>query len=234
MLGSQSIYGDIHFLRNSTELAGQGQLCDKISTSSSEFLPSAQRYYVYRILLYTDEFKPFSSFLSQGSAGGVHMLPLSLPASWRNTRAAIRLSSLAESGVSSNEILLSIIDDIVSTTVQGVTTRDSNCEEVVVLLDVVGFVPDYVEVSKVLDCMGHNTNVPCSHCTFVRKVRHDSAAYGCTTSISAEDYANLRTWERHEALRESNISKEHATRLGMNHLLEVSDSSAPLRKLREA
>lgn len=82
---------------------------------------------------------------------------------------------LAPTGVSFNEVIQAFIDDIGKMIDEGEPTRDSNGESICLFLDVVGFIADYEEVSKVTDCMGHNANLPCSYCTFSHKVRHKSA-----------------------------------------------------------
>lgn len=95
--------------------------------------------------MYADDFKLFFSLLPQGLAGGVYMLLLSPSPTWRNYRSAARLIFLVPGHVNSNEVLLAIINDIVTMTVEAVTKLDSNGERVILFLDVVDFVAEYFE-----------------------------------------------------------------------------------------
>jgi hypothetical protein len=98
------------------------------------------------------------------------MLPLGLPPENRAGASAIQVLGLTPPGASTTEVLRAIIPDIIEGTTDGFRTLDSNGKEVVVFLDVVGFVGDTPAVSHVLDVRGHNPLAPCPWCSFLRDV----------------------------------------------------------------
>ncbi|PXF42872.1 hypothetical protein BWQ96_07380 [Gracilariopsis chorda] len=132
------------------------------SESSENFglLPDGSRYVVYRVMLYCDDFRPFSSVLPQGSAGGCYMLPIGLPTRCRCSRSAVRIISFTPPGVSTNEVLLHIIPDLVHSGAERVDGIDAFGDPVKIFTDVVGFVGDYPAAAHTTDVMGHNAAAP--------------------------------------------------------------------------
>lgn len=61
------------------------------------------RFFVYRVLLYSDGFTQYKD--SQGSAGGVYMLPLNLLPEHRTSRKAVRLLGLTPPGIGTGQVI---------------------------------------------------------------------------------------------------------------------------------
>ena len=122
-------------------------------------LSDGRRYLVYRFLLYTDGFTARQG--NKGSMAGCYMLPLGISPDLRTSVAAIRRIGLTPPGVSTNQVLSFIIEDIVQGTTDGFSTLDPNGEEIVLFLDCVGFIADYPAISDTVDMLGHNANAPC-------------------------------------------------------------------------
>ena len=76
-------------------------------------LPSGEKFYVYRLLLYADDFNPRSQLFPRGSVGGVYMSPAGFNIRSRRMQASIRTISLTPPGVTTNFILDYIIEDLV-------------------------------------------------------------------------------------------------------------------------
>lgn len=50
-----------------------------VRMTNNGYLADGRKFVVYRILLYCDDFRPFTTIYPQGSAGGCYMIPLGLP-----------------------------------------------------------------------------------------------------------------------------------------------------------
>jgi hypothetical protein len=87
------------------------QIGDRSVSSARGYLHDGRPYLVYRVHLYTDEFKPYVG--KKDSYGGCYMLPLGLPPENRAGAPAVWVLGLAPPGVSTNEILRAIIPDII-------------------------------------------------------------------------------------------------------------------------
>lgn len=234
ILGSQVLFGDVHLVSNSNSIPRRLKE-NRVSRSSiGKLYGSNIRYVVYRALLYCDDFQPFSSLLPKGSVGGCYLLPLGIPPNWRTTRTAVHLLGLTPPGISTNQVLLSIIDDIVKMTTEGADGWDPDGNLVKIFIDIVGFIADYPAITHTLDVMGHNATAPCSLCTFRRQLMNNRTKYGYSTNIHAECTSDLRCWERHEALRSSGISAMGLQRLGMSSACKASTEISPLNELRKA
>ena len=79
-------------------------------------LRDGRQYVVYRMLLYCNDFKSSGSLYSQASCGGVYFLLMGLTQRARRSRTTVHVVSLTPPGVSTNEVLLRIIPDIVKVT----------------------------------------------------------------------------------------------------------------------
>ena len=66
------------------------------------------------------------------------MLPLGLPPRSHNTRLSVRIIGLTPPGISTNNVLLSIIPDLSKGTTEGVEAHTPSEEKVRIFLDVVG------------------------------------------------------------------------------------------------
>jgi hypothetical protein len=175
-------------------------------------LADGRRYIVYRMLLYCDDFQPFST--RRGSAGGCYMLPLGVPPVSRAGCGAVRILGLTPPGVSTNEVLAEIIPDILQGTTEGFELTDANGERVTAFLDVVGFVGDYPAVTHALDILGHNAGAPCHLCAFQRDEGSGTGAsrYGYSTEAHARSNAFVRTGARVLAVRDGERRNAHENR----------------------
>ena len=198
------------------------------------FLSSGMRYYIYRIILYADDFNPRSTLFPKGSVGGVYMSPTGLHVRSRRSQYSIRTISLTPAGVSTNAIIDLLIDDLVSGSVDGFECVDAFGERVKVFLDVMGFTGDYPAASAVVDHSGHNSTAPCTHCGFNFNKSAGMTVYAYTTSVTSRHTSYRRTQERTESLRALRISSRSLKILGMKSLAsdELLESNAcPLFKL---
>ena len=201
-----------------TEAKGDGFIGASITRSlevaSFGNLKDGRRYTIYRFLLYADGFTP--QLGKKGSMGGCYMLPLGMLPDRRSAVGAVRKIGLAPPGVSTNEILMVISDDIVKGAVEGFVTKDSQGKQVVAFLDCVGFIADYPAMSEALDVLGHNSNVPCHLCAFSRYDKSGSghSAYGYTTAIQSSHPSFCRLAERSHALRTAKISDSDLRAMG--------------------
>lgn len=157
-----------------------------------------------------DDFQETSTMAPQGSAGGCYLLPLSLPPECRRSSSSVRVISLTPPGVSTNEVLHFIVDDIVNETVDGVIGRTPSGNVVRIFLDVAGFIGDYPASSGTVDLLGYTASTPCTLCTFRRIPARISQGIndGYTCDAHANHSSFLRHSEIHNAMRKSNISDE--------------------------
>jgi hypothetical protein len=79
------------------------------------FLQDGRNYMVYRVLLYWDDFKADVS--RNGSYGGCYLLLIQIKSEARAGYASIRCITLTPPNVSTNEVLMHIIPDIVTVAV---------------------------------------------------------------------------------------------------------------------
>lgn len=195
-------------------------------------LKNGKPYLVYRMLLYCDDFKPYVG--RNDSYGGCYMLPLGIPPASRVGAAAVRVLGLTPPGVSTNEVLRAIIPDIIKGTTEGFTTVDANGNEVVVFLDVAGFIGDTPAISHVLDLRGHNALAPCPWCSFCRNDNqlHQGSRYGAPVSANSRHSSFVRFGSRAARFREAAPSDKDCQALGFLH--EVPADSTPLHELASA
>lgn len=197
-------------------------------------LSNGMRYYMYRILLYADDFNPRSSLFPKGSVGGVYLSPSGLNVRSRRSQTSIRTVSLTPHGVSTNVVLDSIIGDLVTGSISGFDSYDAYGERVRIYLDIMGFVGDYPASSAVVDLKGHNATAPCTHCGFTFNKSTGMSTFAYSTSITSNNNAYMRTQQRTESLRSLNLSDHHHKCLGTS-VIEYDDlinsNSCPLLKL---
>ena len=169
---------------------------------------------VYIVLLYCDDFQPLSPTCQKGSAGGFYMLPLGLLPRDRSTRAATRIIGLTPPGVSTNQVMLHIIPDLVRACVEGIQGRSPGGDEVRIFINVVGFLGDYLESAHGVDFLGHRAKSPCTSCSVPKHKGADRSSLGYTTILHASNSSVLRTAGRHWALRESGIDDNDCNLFG--------------------
>jgi hypothetical protein len=111
---------------------------------------------------------------------------------------------------------------------------DANGKEVVVFLDVVGFVGDTPAISHVLDVRGHNALAPCPWCSFLRDDNelHRGSRYGFPTSMNARHSSFMRFKSRAESFRKAAPSDKDCQTLGFTR--HISAESTPFHELARA
>ena len=192
-------------------------------------------YVSYRMLLYCDDFRKSSFSSTGGSAGGCYFIPLGYAPEQRRTTSAVRLISLTPPGVSTNEVLNFIVEDIIHGTIHGVDAWNPNGIKVKVFLDLVGFIGDYPAAASVIDVVGHVGRAPCTLCSFRRLMLSEASGsrYGYTTKVHANNSGFLRSAERHRFLRESEITDKDANILGMKGKIQTLRRKGPLMEIYE-
>jgi hypothetical protein len=104
---------------------------------STGFLRDGRKYMVYRAMLYTDDFNAHVS--RSGSYGGCYLLPIGIRPEERAGYASVRCITRTPSNVSTNEVLLHIIPDIVKCTKTGVQGKNAHGENITVFLDILRY-----------------------------------------------------------------------------------------------
>jgi hypothetical protein len=147
----------------------------KLYAPCSGYLHDGRRYVVYRVLLYCDDFQPYTS--KSGSFGGCYMLPMGIPPSQRSGYGSVRYIGLTPPQVLSNEILQYILQDILKCSTTGVRGVDPWGNTVTIFIDVLGYIGDYPGVTHSLDLFGHNSRAPCHLCSLSAKIESDRLIY---------------------------------------------------------
>lgn len=111
-----------------------GQPAD-ISAPLAGNLIDVRRYFIYRVLLYSDDFQIFVG--EKGSADGCYMLPISLPVGIREFLDDMRGLSITPPGVSSDIIIRAIIPDLIEATKSVIEINDRNRENLTAFFDIV-------------------------------------------------------------------------------------------------
>jgi hypothetical protein len=197
---------------------------------STGFLQDGRKYFVYRAMLYTDDFQAHVS--RNGSYGGCYMLPIGILPEERAGYSAVRCISLTPPDVSTNEVLLRIIPDIVKCTTTGIEGKDANGERVTIFLDIVGYIGDYPAVTHALDVLGHNSRAPCHLCAFLRQDRTGTEGlnyYGYSTAVHSRASSFCRDGRRINSVRSGLSSSSLFQALGLRH--PVDESQCPLHVL---
>jgi len=161
---------------------------------------------VYRFLLYSDDFDPHKSAYSQGSVGGVYIMPLGLPSEDKFSTTSVRCISLAPLGLSSNVVISAIMPDILRGATEGFPVKLHNGENVQLFLDLVSHVSDYPAATKLSDANGQKGLAPCTHCSF--KLYGNSTGsdyksgsrYANDTTVHSMNSSAIRTTARHESI----------------------------------
>ncbi len=206
------------------------------STSSSNHcrtrgrLADGTSYYMYRLILYADDFTARSNLFPKGSVGGLYLSPSSFHIRSRRSQSSIRTVSLTPAGVSTNSVLNFLIEDLVRGTLEGFDCVDAFGNRVKVFFDVLGFIGDYPAATAVVDLKGHTALAPCGHCGFTLNRSEDQSTYAYTTSIHSCNTSFRRTQDRTTSLRAVQLSPLHLKYLGLSteQSSEEVQSTSPL------
>lgn len=179
-------------------------------------LKSGQKYYIYRIVLYTDDFNPSSLLYPRGSNGGCYMQAVGLPRSCRLALSCIRPLALTPTGVKSNMVLDALLPDLVHGATSGFEVMDGYGQLARVFIDVVGFLGDYHGTSDVLDVMKQSARAPCPCCTFRKRSTPAESNYAYSATLNCRHSSFTRGLFRMKALRSSGLSEVERKWLGMS------------------
>ena len=186
--------------------------------STKGTLEDGMRFYVYRLLLYADDFNPRSTLFPKGSVGGLYMSPSSLNVKSRRSQSSVRTVSLTPAGVSTNSVLEFIIEDLVVGSIDGFDCIDAFGEKVKVFFDIMGFLGDYPAASAVVDLNGHMATAPCTLCGFTFNKNPGMSTYAFTTSINCCHTAYRRSQERTSSIRAAGVTTHQSKCLGVKKL----------------
>ena len=209
-----------------TKSTGQPELLQRSDTARDNLrfnqnitgtLESGERYYVYRFMLYSDDFGPRSTIFPRGSVGGVYLRPVDLPVNLLRSPQCIHPVSLAPTGVNSNVVINNVVQDIVHCSYNGFTSLDADGTPCRVFLQMVGYVGDYPESSAVIDIMKHSARAPCTLCNFRYKRTEFGKSYCYSTTSVSLNSSFTRGWFRTKAIRYSGLLKKDLKWMGMNY-----------------
>lgn len=169
----------------------------------------------------------------RASFGGCYYILLGIAPVNRKGAAGARPISLTPAGVSTNEIPLHMIDDIIQGSTHGFTAKESRDGDITLFLDVVMFVGDHPAVSHTTDLLGHTANVPCHLCSFERydSSRQSGTRYGYSSDIHSGHPNYARDEERTGVIRSSGLSKNNLKLMGMKLEDEHMPTHTALRTL---
>lgn len=167
--------------------------------------------------MYCDDFQQSSSGYNKGSAGFCYFLPVSQSSELRRYSSAVRIISLTPPGVSTNDILHYIVDDLVTAASEGIDGTTPGGERVKIFVDVVGFLWDYPAATSMLGVLGHNASAPCTICTFRRlnASKAKRSRYGYKTHVHANKTSLERHAKPHLSLQRSGIQDRDEKFLGI-------------------
>jgi len=150
---------------------------------SSPGVPGSNRalipYFVYRFLLYADDFTMYSDKHGSPVSGtGVYLVPLNLPVRLRTVPSSSRILALTPPGVSAEQVLSRIKNDLITGTVEGFDGRDPSGRKVRIFLDLVGLIGDTPGLNRLVDCRGHNALAHCHLCRHLTGPKDDLRSFG--------------------------------------------------------
>ena len=181
-------------------------------------------YFMYRFMLFSDDFQPFSD--TKGIAGGFYMLPLNLHLRNRAGAGSVRVLSLTPPGVSSNNVFHVLIPNILRCTTEGIEMKDFFGIEITTFVDILGYIGDYPAVIHTLDVLGQNAGAPCHLCTF-RKYSEKGIGesdYKNTTKNHSPNSTFCRDYDRMESIRHDLVRKEDFQYVGLKNRSQTCSS----------
>lgn len=152
------------------KLIQQVQSGDKFGNNSHcmtvVHLKNGTPYYVYRILLYSDEFTAWSHLFSHGSVSGVFLIPLGLYMMGWRTFCVILTLCLSPDGFSSNPGFNHIIGELKTAGTRVVPIIDTLKRKCVIFEEVIRNLAYYPQSAAVVSVLGHNSHAPCTYCSY--------------------------------------------------------------------
>ena len=184
------------------------------------------------ILLRSDGFQHYQA--KEGSAGGIYLSPLSVPLFRRKFRSAVLPVSLTPPGMSTKEILKIVVGDILRSSTEGQMASLPDGKKLRALVEAVGYVADYVEISLISDLKGHTAICSRHLCSFKRVDAQavSTSRYGCSADINSESPAFSRSGMRAMAIRSASFSATDLENVGMEGDEQFSINENPFLRLQ--
>ena len=134
-------------------------------TRNKGVLTDGSRFFVYRVLLYSDGFNAHQS--RQGSMDGLYMIVLGIPVGKRNAQTCIRKICLCAPGTNANNIFELLFDDIRESMINGIDIYTMH-GKVKIFLDIVAYIGDAPALASLNGLKGHMSNIPCHLCLLIK------------------------------------------------------------------
>jgi hypothetical protein len=169
-----------------------------------------------------------------GSFEGCYSLPVGIRPEERAGYPSDRCITVTPPNVSTNEVLLHIIPEIVRSTKRGFQGKNAHGENVTVFLDIVGYIGDYSAVVHALDALGHNFRGPCHLCAFLRQDRTGTEGlnyYGYSKAFHSRA-SSFCDGRRIKSVRSGLVFSSLLQTLGLKS--PVDESHCPLHALSDA
>lgn len=182
-------------------------------------LPDGERFYVYRVLLYTDDFNSRGGLVQSTSVGGFYLMPIGLNLRSRVSCLSVHVITLTPPGLKTNFVMDDVIDDLTMCATQGIQAVDVDGLLCRVFIEVIGYVGDYQASSAVVDVMAVGALAPCTVCSFMLnslRVGARGSRFAFTVHVHSAHSSFSRSLQRQLALRRSGLSEDEFRFLGMN------------------
>jgi hypothetical protein len=169
-----------------------------------------------------------------GSYGGCYFLPIGIRPEERGY-ASVHCITLTTPNVSTKEVLLLNIPDIVQCTMTGVQGMNANGENVTVFLDIAGYIGECPAVTHAMDVLGHNSRALCHLCDFLRQDRTGTEGlkyYGYSNSVHSRAPSFCRDGKRIKSVRSGLVSSSLVQTLVLKS--PVGESHCSLHTLSDA
>ena len=188
------------------------------------FLADGTRYFVYRMLLYTDGFNAHRTRL--GSVDGMYMIPLGIPLNSRTEAGCLHKICLAPPGIEATDVMAIIIKDIVDGMTEGIEVMFKG-EKALIFLDCLCYNGDCPALASALGTKGHRGDCPCHVCSFRRK-KKGKLSIVTSNGVSSVTCSAKRT---HRKVRD--IQRQTENNAGTLEIIGVGKPDAPLLVLSD-
>ena len=183
------------------------------------FLEDGTRYFIYRILMYTDGFNAHRTRL--GSVDGMYMIPLGIPLNSRTKAGCLHKICLAPPGVEATDIMAIVIEDIVDGMTKGIEVQYHG-EKALIFLDCLCYNGDCPALAKALGTKGHMADCPCHVCSF-RRMKKGKLSIVTSNGVSSVTCSAKRT---HRKVRD--IQRQSESKADTLELIGIGKPDAPL------
>ena len=183
------------------------------------FLEDGTRYFIYRMLIYTDGFNAHRTRL--GSVDGMYMIPLGIPLNRRTEAGCLHKICLAPPGVAATDVVAIVIEDIVDGMTKGIEVEYQG-EKAIIFLDCLCYNGDCPALASALGTKGHRGDCPCHVCSFRRR-KKGKLSIVTSNGVSSVTCSAKRT---HRKVRD--IQRQQEGNADALELIGVGKPDAPL------